>query len=537
MKSASRNSLHRAAALLSVLAASAALGQPAADPALPPEVQRAMVSIRAQTVVDHAKILSSAEYYGRDAGSKSIREAAQYIAARFRKAGLLPGAPAGSFYQTFKIRPGFVMNSRLQAWIGQESLGEFERGRDYMPLSIPGKKCEVRAECVLAGYGITVRGLDFDEYKDADVRGRCALVFSGTPWNRKTAAWIRRSAEAGKYETLQYKARNAAEHGAVCLLVVDNPAGWRKQVAAAERLRIPDMASPIQSAIPIIHVTRKFAAALSGMNEQELRLLAVEIGVDQVPQSTALRARRIHLVAEASGTPRMGRNIVGILPGRDDKLRKEAVVIGAHYDHLGEGAGGICFGANDNAAGVGALIAVADAFTNLPAPPRRTMIFVAFDAEEVGRLGSNHYVAHPPVLIRQTVLMINFDMIGRNEPNEIYAVGTRSSDGLHAIHRDANRHVGLTLVHPQSYRLGRSDHSPFYFADVPIMYLFGGFHLDYNTPQDTWDKLVPAKLEKVARLAFLTARAVAERRERIRFRSREEPDVPPEGRMLPEREP
>ena len=208
---------------------------------------------------------------------------------------------------------------------------------------------------------------------------------------------------------------------------------------------------------------------------------------------------------------------MGILPGRDERLQTEAVVVGAHYDHLGEGDGGIFFGANDNAAGVGATLGVAKAFSLLPRPPRRTVIFIAFDAEEIGRVGSKHYLSRPCVPISRTVLMINFDMIGRNDPEGINAVGTRSSPDLHKLHQRLNRHVGLNLIHPDRFRLGLSDHSPFYLAGVPIMYLFGGHDPDYNTPRDTYDKLIPGKLEKVARLAFLTALEVAERKDRISF--------------------
>jgi Zn-dependent M28 family amino/carboxypeptidase len=123
--------------------------------------------------------------------------------------------------------------------------------------------------------------------------------------------------------------------------------------------------------------------------------------------------------------------------------------------------------------------------------------------------------------IDRTALMVNFDMIGRNDPDHIYAVGTRSSDELHRIHQDLNRHVGLRFTHPQSFRLGRSDHSAFYYARVPIMYLFGGIDPDYNTPRDTPDRLIPGKVEKVARLAFLTALHVAESKGELIFQENE----------------
>jgi hypothetical protein len=286
-----------------------------------------------------------------------------------------------------------------------------------------------------------------------------------------------------------------------------------------DQLALPDLDSPVPGTIPVIHITRSALARITDMSLEELRLLALEIGHEMAPQSMPVRGRRLAFQASISGRARIGRNVVGILPGRDELLRKQAVVLGAHYDHLGEGAEeDIYFGANDNAAGAGALLTIAQAFAALPSRPRRTIVFVAFDAEEIGRRGSKHYVSRPAIPIAHTTLMINFDMIGRNEPNGIHAVGTRSSEELHQTHQRMNRHVGLELKHPASFRLGRSDHSPFYFARVPILYLFGGLDPDYNTPQDTWDKLIPGKLEKVGRLAFLTALEVAQREDRLTFK-------------------
>jgi len=177
----------------------------------------------------------------------------------------------------------------------------------------------------------------------------------------------------------------------------------------------------------------------------------------------------------------------------------------------------IYFGANDNAAGVGAVLVIAKAFYQMPTLPKRTIMFIAFDAEEIGKRGSKYYVTHPCIPIEQTVLMINFDMIGRNDPDEIKAVGTSSSKELHKLHQRLDRYVKLRLTHPDSLRLGRSDHTAFYYAKVPIMYLFGGLDPDYNTPRDTWDKLILTKVEKVSHLPFLTSYAVAESQDRMKF--------------------
>jgi len=483
-----------------------------------PEVRRAVESIRGPNIIAHAKVLCDPKYRGREASTPGARNAAGYIAEEFRKIGLRPGGRAGSYYQVFKIRTGYRIESTLDFSVAGTSLGEQSLRSDYAVLRLPGGKVSLSAPCVLAGYGISCAELRFDEYAALAVKGKAAVVFSGVPWSASTGRWLGRTVRDPGFGTLAYKAKNAADHGASCLIVVDDPSGWRKQIGMAEQIGPVDTDVSAQTPIPVLHITRETLVRLTDMSVTELRLMALEVRQEMKPQSMLLRGRQVRWHASVAGQARIGRNIVGILPGRDDNLRRQAVVIGAHYDHLGQGADEeIFFGANDNAAGVGAVLSTASAFTALPQPPRRTLIFVAFDAEEIGRRGSKHYVSSPPLPMDHTVMMINFDMIGRNEPNGIYAVGTRSSEDVHRIHQDANRHVGLKLTHPGSYRLGRSDHSPFYHAGVPIMYLFGGLDPDYNTPQDTWDKLIPKKVEKVARLSFLTALEVAQRTERPRF--------------------
>jgi len=486
--------------------------------ALSPEIRRSLEIIRSADIIGHAKILGDPKYRGRRASTPGARKAAVYIANAFGKTGLRPGGGAGGYYQVFKIRTGYRIQSDLDIRVGGSSLGEQLLRADYGVLRLPGGKTDLNLPCAMAGYGVSCASLKFDEYAGLDVKGKAVVVFSGVPWSASTGRWLQRTLGKPGFETLAYKARNAADHGAGCLIIVDNPAGWRKQVGLTEEMGPVDTDTSAEGPIPVIHITRNTLVELTGMSRAELNLLAIEIGQEMKPQSMLLRGRQFRWKASMTGQARIGRNIIGILPGRDDELRREAVVIGAHYDHLGEGANEeIYFGANDNAAGVGAMLSVASALAAMPQPLRRTLVFVAFDAEEIGRRGSKHYISKPPLPIDQTAMMINFDMIGRNEPNGIYAVGTRSSRIVHQIHQSANHHIGLKLTHPASFRLGRSDHSPFYYARVPVMYLFGGLDPDYNTPQDTWEKLIPGKVEKVARLAFLTALEVARRTERPQF--------------------
>jgi hypothetical protein len=492
------------------------------EPPLPSSVREALASLRGAGIVGFARVLSDPAYRGREASTPESRKAAAYVADQFRAAGVQPGAGAGSYFQAFKIEAGYEIESTLTVALGKRQLGDFACGRDYMPLYLPEPSAEIRAGCVLAGYGISAPALAFDEYELVDAKGTAVLVFAGVPAGGRYARWAGHRVGGEPIGTIRAKARTAAAHGAVCLLVVDNPSGWRTDIGVIERLRTPDRDALKGCPIPVVHVTRDFVACVTTLSPAELRLLARDIARDGGPHSQPLRGRRLSYTAAFAGRAQVGRNVVGVLPGRDERLRREAVVLGAHYDHLGAGEEEIFFGADDNAAGVGALLSIAGAFARLPLAPRRTVIFVAFDAEEIGRRGSRSYVSRPSIAVEETVLMINFDMIGRGDENHINAVGTRSSPALHALHQELNRHVGLRLSHPASFRLGRSDHTAFYNAGVPIMYLFGGLHADYNTPRDTWDKLIPAKVERVARLAFLTAYAVAERSERLPFHAWED---------------
>ncbi len=484
-------------------------------PDLNPVVRSALESISGREIVRQAAMLCDPKMAGRQAGESGARRAADYVAKQFRAIGLSPGGQAGGYFQTFKIRAGYQLKSELS----HDEAGQpkpFKRQKDYMPVHIPQDRAEIRAGYALAGYGLAAPALEFDEYAGLDVKGRAVIVFSGVPWGQQTAAWLWRL-EKGLRDSLVYKAKTAAARGAAMLLIVDDPAGWRKRLGYTEQLRLPDPSFPVDSPIPVVQISRRAAASLLGMSQADLHQHALRIQQSRRPQSFVVPEKVLSYTATISGRARIGRNVIGVLPGSDPVLRRQAIVLGAHYDHLGEGQEGTYFGANDNAGSVGALLEIARAMRRLPEPPKRTLIFIAFAAEEIGQLGSNYYVAHPSLPLERIALMLNFDMIGRNEPDEINVVASRSSDELHRLHQQANGHVGLTLHHPDNLRLGRADHTAFYLARVPVAYFFGGLHAGYHTPDDTVDKLIPGKLEKVARLAFLTSLFTAQLEQPLKF--------------------
>ncbi len=212
-----------------------------------------------------------------------------------------------------------------------------------------------------------------------------------------------------------------------------------------------------------------------------------------------------------------GRNVIGVLPGRDPMLRNEAVIVGAHYDHLGLGdfgsldpdsTGKVHNGADDNASGAAMLIEIAARLE--AAPPARTVVFIAFSGEELGLLGSSYYVNHPIYPLSTTLAMINLDMVGRLRQKRLIVYGSRTAREFPALLDSLNWHAGLDL-RAQGDGYGPSDQSPFYAAGRPVLHFFTDLHEDYHRTTDDWQKINVEGLEQVADFTTGLVTALANR--------------------------
>lgn len=193
-----------------------------------------------------------------------------------------------------------------------------------------------------------------------------------------------------------------------------------------------------------------------------------------------------------------GYNVIGILEGTDSELRKEAVVIGAHYDHLGKGGAGslaansteVHFGADDNASGTAAIIELARQFTR-EKKNKRTIVFIAFSGEEEGLFGSKHYVNNPSFPVENTVAMFNLDMVGRLSSDKLTVggIGTAIEWKTLLEEKNADPSRGAFTLALNEDGFGPSDHSSFYTKKIPVLFFFTGTHLDYHKPSDTADKI------------------------------------------------
>ena len=219
----------------------------------------------------------------------------------------------------------------------------------------------------------------------------------------------------------------------------------------------------------------------------------------------------------------IGRNVIGILPGRDPVLRNQTVILGAHYDHLGLGGFGsldqdstgiVHNGADDNASGAAALIQVAARLA--ASPPARTVVFIAFSGEELGLLGSAYYVKEPIYPLGATLAMVNLDMIGRLRNGRLIVYGARSAKEFPALLDSLNWYAGFDLK-AQGDGYGPSDQSSFYSAKRPVLHLFTDLHEDYHRTTDDWQKVNYDGLKRVADFTLGLVTALANRHKPLTF--------------------
>lgn len=488
----------RAVGLLAI-AVGLAAAAPAAEPAAP------AAEPTAAWLLDQVKTLSAPDMDGRRPGTPGADRAAGHIARMFQEAGLRPGGDGGTFLQAFTVPTGIRLGPTNVLEILGPVHATLALGREWVPLAVSDDGA-LEADVVFAGYGITAPELGWDDYAGIDVRDRIVLVMMREPRPADPASPFRKP-EAYHYSERSHKVLNARARGARAILLVPHPTAGTDELPALTGITQP-------WGIAAAAVTRAAADRLLVPAGHRLAGLADAIDRASAPRSTPLGAAGLKVTVTLVREHGTTANVVGVLPGNDPARRDEAIVVGAHYDHLGRGGegslapdavGAIHHGADDNASGVAAVIALARAFAASGGLPR-TLVFAAFSGEEMGLLGSAHYTRSPAVPLDRTVLMLNLDMVGRLR-DKLYVGGVDSGTGLRALVDAAARAAGVS-VELRGDPFARSDHTTFYSAGRPVLFLFTGAHADYHRPTDTWDRVDGRGLETVTRLAARLVTAV-----------------------------
>jgi hypothetical protein len=482
--------------------------------------------IRADRLLDHIKFLASDDLKGRDTGSEGLRQAADYIAGQFKSAGLQPGWNGG-WMQPFDVEVGLAIGRDNTLSISSRGVSvALALGVSYYPLAATPNddsaavSTELRdLPVVFGGYGLSVPRLSYDDYANIDVRGKAVLIFSHEPQEQDAGSRLNGNRPLQE-TTLGAKARAARNHGARALIVVSDPT---HRVDEANYRVFPIDPEADNVGLPVLRVRRDDMKLL--LDAWALEEIAREIDRDLVPRSRLLPDTTVRYVEHLAHNRRSVGNVVGILPGSDPARAGEAVVLGAHYDHVGLGGhnsaapeltGEIHNGADDNASGTASIIEIARQAAQSRARFPRTLIFIAFAAEERGLLGSAHYVRNAPFPIDNTIAMLNLDMVGRSR-GSVDVSGMETAPSLEGDFADAMRTIPELRVLREGPGAGRSDDSSFISRRVPAINFFTGFHADYHKPTDDWDKIDAEGTRRVATLALEFAAKIAERAQRPAF--------------------
>lgn len=497
--------------------------------------QRAMESIAAKSLGAHVELLASPALEGRGLGQPGLEAAAEYAAAQLKLAGVEPFATDGddaAWFQAVPVRRVTEAGGALEVVRRDGTLvvrRQFASGVDIVVS--PAAPQTIEGTLVFAGYGIREPKLGRDDYAGLDVRGKIVVVLAGLPpggaW--QSPSLVTRFASDDMDDRFVEKLETARDLGAAAMIAIEGAEFETSVAKRAKRFERGFRAHDESAALPpLVQVSRAAGRAILG----DAALESAISGGKAKPATDATATIAIRATVEAI----VSRNVIGILRGADPALRDEAVVIGAHLDHLGREGDVIYYGADDDASGVAGVIEIARAFAASPEKPKRSVVFCLWTGEEEGKFGSGYYVRQPRWPLAKTAAYLNLDMIGhpwlpeeirklvsdaklpdaeaylaKVKPEEFMEIGIPR--GVPALERAAWRAAranGFPLhLDWTDGKHGGSDYRDFARASVPFLRFFGNFFPGYHQPSDTPEALDMKQVERNARLAFAAAWEIA----------------------------
>jgi hypothetical protein len=460
--------------LLALLLAAAAVAQTlgAADPA---------------RYLDDIKSLTAPPMEGRGAGTKGISRAASLLEKRYQHLGLQPSG-TNSFLQPFSVITGAKLKSHNRISVddaGQKS--ELKLNQEFVPFSFssPGT---ASAPLVFAGFGATAEEFGYDDYAGIDVKDKIVVLLRYEP-----AGFAAKSGNAGltRHAALITKAINARNHGAKAIILFNGKLGDGEEDLLT---RFGSVSGPENTGIMLVQVKNQTVNDWFKAAGKSLADVQLQIDHSTKPQSFAFPDQlHVSINVDIETTRATVNNVLAYLPGKTD----EYVIIGAHYDHLGYGnadslapsqIGQIHPGADDNASGTAGVLELARLFAPMKGQLPRGILFASFAGEELGLLGSAHWVQNPTLPIEKAVAMLNMDMIGRIKDGKVFIGGVGTGSTLKSLLEQAQSGSNFKIEYsPGGY--SASDHTSFVTKRIPVLFFFSGLHSDYHKPSDTWDKI------------------------------------------------
>jgi hypothetical protein len=471
-------------------------------------VENAVVEAR---MLEDIKYLASDECEGRGVNTKGINLAADYIAAKFKEAGLKP-ANGGSYFQPFDLPSAskLVGGSEANRLLLKGPLGqtiELELGKHFNVLGF-GHSGKVKAPIVFVGYGVTAPEHQYDDYSEMNVAGKVVVVVRNVPRqnSKEGAVFPANEGQINRHARLDAKASNAEVHKAAAVIFVND-----NQTAAEASDALRAFSDPGDAVgIPLVHVRRPIVnAMIRSQTGEDLSVIEKGIDRDVRPDSFALDGWTAELETAIERTITPVKNVVAVAEG-SGPLANETIVIGGHYDHLGRGERGslargstdIHYGADDNASGTTTLIELARRFGEMKDRKGRRIVFIAFTGEEKGLLGSRHYTTKPLFPLDSTAAMINLDMVGRLREDKVQIYGTGTAKDFNELLDKLNGKHNFKMSKTAGTQMlgGSSDHESFNRKSIPTLFFFTGTHPQYHRPTDKWDLINVEGMRRIAEI-------------------------------------
>lgn len=455
--------------------------------------------ISSKNLMKTVTYLASKELDGRLSGGAGYDKAAAYMAEEFSKLKLKPFGDSLCFQNlnveyneiVTPLRFGIVENGLMKK--------EFELGKDFVCRELTGSG-HITAPAVFCGYGLSLPELGYDDYAGIDVRSKIVIVFKSNP------GWRMNDSMNWGSGYPRFKAKTAKEHGAVGMLIVSSPNDPKPQKTI---ISVLEGGGEQDENFPQLHIDIPVADGILEGSGFTVKDLQTRIDSSREPFGVQTASELEIEVHAKYSKEKPTSNLVWLMNGSDPGLRDEYVVVGAHLDHVGGQAGAIYApGANDNASGSAAVLEIARAFTKSKRKPARSVIFVLFASEELGLVGSKYFIDHPPVTPEKITAMINLDCIGYGD--SIQVGNGKSSPVLWNIARRQDS-LQTKMMVGSTWGGGGADAGPFHDKGIPAAYFVSTRSYDHlHYMSDTPETLNKTLFEKITRLAYLTARQVAD---------------------------
>lgn len=490
-------------------------------------------TITREELEKHLSIIASDDFEGRETGTEGQRKAAKYIADQFKEFGI-PPSKNGSYFQEYPLQKEEWGTVEIKV-----NGKDFKYMRDYYAFRGSNQHMPQfnTKEVIFLGYGIDDE--KYSDYEGVDVKGKVVLIWDREPKDADGKSYITGTKALSKWsKDWQQKIFAAKKHGVKTLMMIDpsiqsNIAMYRSWLIEPSMTLVPEKKEGDSKFTNNFYISSTLAEAIMGRKRYK-KVVKLRKKIKETGASAPIKLKaKMSITQEMKIEKVMSTNVMGFIEGSDPILKDEIVVITGHYDHLGKRVDDIFNGADDNGSGTSALLELAQAFALAKKEGKgtpRSVLIMLLSGEEKGLLGSEYYVNNPVYPLKQTIVDINVDMIGRvdkehtDKPDYIYVIGSnRLSTELHSINEKANEtYTKLDLDYqynrkddPNQYYY-RSDHYNFAEKGIPAVFFFSGVHKDYHKPTDTHDKIQFEKMTTITQLVFYTAWELASRDKRIR---------------------